>query len=116
MKFRTSYSNFQHLGASWEGFALESVCRLLEPKATQVYFWRTHRGAEVDLFWQSGGAGYAIEFKYTDAPKRTRSMQSAMNDLRLKHLWIIYPGDLVYPISEQITATPLPDFLDNCPE
>lgn len=101
------------LGASWEGFALETASRMIEQRRGHVYFWRTHRGAEVDLFWQSGGKNHAIEFKYADAPKKTRSMQSAMDDLKLDNLWIVYPGDVVYALAEHITVCPLSHFLKN---
>jgi predicted AAA+ superfamily ATPase len=42
------------LGASWEGFALDCVCRTLGKEDTDLYFWHTHAGAELDLFWQWG--------------------------------------------------------------
>ncbi|MCG8699706.1 MAG: ATP-binding protein, partial [Bacteroidales bacterium] len=32
------------LGASWEGFALETVTRTLAKRADQLFFWRTHTG------------------------------------------------------------------------
>jgi hypothetical protein len=38
-------------------------------------------GAEVDLFWQQNGKNYAVEFKYCDAPRRSKSMMSALEDL-----------------------------------
>lgn len=95
------------LGASWEGFALESVCRKMERYNNPVYFWSTHRGAEVDLFWQCAGKNWACEFKYMDAPRLTRSMQFALNDLELENLWVIYPGKDQYVLSGKISVIPL---------
>ncbi|OIO73627.1 MAG: hypothetical protein AUJ85_07530 [Elusimicrobia bacterium CG1_02_37_114] len=95
------------LGASWEGFALECTVKALNKKNEELFFWNTHAGAELDLFWQNGGKNWGIEFKYIDAPKTTRSMHSAIEDLNLSHLWIIYPGDQSYRISENITVMPL---------
>jgi predicted AAA+ superfamily ATPase len=64
------------LGASWEGFALDCVCRNLGKEDGELYFWHTHAGAELDLFWQAGGRNWGVEFKYEDAlsvsPKRSR--------------------------------------------
>jgi hypothetical protein len=34
-------------------------------------------------------------------------MLSAIEDLSLEHLWIIYPGDKSYPLTPNITAIPL---------
>jgi len=93
------------LGSSWEGFALEQVLVLLRPK--EAYFWATHSGAELDLFFVAGGKNYGIEFKFSDAPQMTRSMHSAMTDLDLAHLWIIYPGEHSFPVKERVSVVPL---------
>lgn len=65
-------------------------------------FWRTHSGAEVDLFWQHKGKNWAIEFKFSDAPTRTKSMLSALSDLQLEKLWVIYPGKESYHLDKKI--------------
>lgn len=95
------------LGASWEGFALDNVWRSIGKSDEQAYFWATHTGAEVDLFWQHDGRNWACEFKYTDAPKMTKSMHFALKDLSLEKLWVIYPGGQMYSIHEQIEVLPL---------
>lgn len=95
------------IGASWEGFALETVTRSLGLNAQEVFFWGTHSGAELDLFWQAKGKNWGVEFKYGDAPQLTKSMQSALGDLQLAHLWVVYPGEKVYPLAAEVTAVPL---------
>lgn len=100
------------LGASWEGFALECVSNILSTVTQQVYFWGTHQGSEVDLVWQQGGKNWAVEFKYMDAPKQTKSMMIALHDLELSHLWIVYPGNQKYSLNEKITVLPLSDILN----
>ncbi len=100
------YTNIK-LGASWEGFALESVCHSIRKTAQEVYFWATHAGAEIDLFWQEDGKNWGAEFKYADAPSLTKSMKTALNDLEMSHLWVIYPGNKEYKLSENITVLPL---------
>lgn len=103
---------FPRLGASWEGFALESVCRLIEPHVSSVYFWSTHQNAEIDLFWQWGGKNWAVEFKYTDAPKMTKSMHIALEDLKLEHLWVVYPGREQYILDPKVTVNPIETITD----
>lgn len=98
------------LGASWEGFALEQMALRLPP-GQQLFFWGTHAGGELDLVWEQSGKLYGCEFKYSDAPRRTHSMTTAMQDLELEHLWVIYPGDREYPLGERITAMPLTRFM-----
>jgi len=99
-------------GASWEGFALECVCRTLGKEDGDLYFWNTHAGAELDLFWQARGQNWGVEFKYEDAPRLTRSMKTAVEDLKLKRLWVVYPGKAAYPLSEKIQVIPLADVRD----
>jgi len=97
------------LGASWEGFALESICRVLNREEQELYFWRTHSGSELDLLWQWGGLNWGVEFKYQDAPRLTRSMKAAMEELELAGLWVIYPGRTSYRLAEKILVLPLCD-------
>lgn len=92
-------------GASWEGFALEQV--LMSCGQYPAYFWGTQRGAELDLFIARTGKRYGFEFKCTDAPRTTKSMRIVSEDLGLEHLWVVYPGDLEYPLAPNITALPL---------
>lgn len=97
------------LGASWEGFALDCVSRVLDREDGELYFWHTHSGAELDLFWQAGGKNWGIELKYEDAPRLTRSMKAAVDDLKLERLWVVYPGKTAYRLNEIIRVIPLAD-------
>ncbi len=92
-------------GASWEGFALEQT--LLAHGERNAYFYATQRGAELDLLLLRLGQRWGFEFKCGDAPRTTKSMHIVMQDLGLAHLWVVYPGDLRYPLAENITALPL---------
>lgn len=97
------------VGASWEGFALESIARTLDRVDQELYFWGTHGGAELDLFWQWGGRNWGVEVKYQDAPRLTRSMRAAMEDLDLAALWVVYPGHSAYRLAENVMVIPLRD-------
>lgn len=77
------------LGASLEGFAMEEAIKTIGLPASSFYFWRTHNGAELDLYWEFQGRSWGIEFKYADAPTITKSMKIAIEDLNLAHLWIV---------------------------
>ncbi len=94
------------LGASWEGFALEQI--LAQVGERNAYFWRTQRGAELDLFVLHKGKRYGFEFKVSDAPQLTPSMRIAVEDLKLDYLWVLYPATgEPYALAEQIQACPL---------
>jgi len=92
-------------GASWEGFALEQTLRAHGER--EAYFYRTQRGAELDLLLLRRGRRWGFEFKCTDAPRVTKSMHVVIADLGLAHLWVLYPGDREYPLADAITALPL---------
>jgi len=95
------------VGASWEGFALEQVLQAVSPP--EAFFWATHGEAEVDLFFVMNGCRYGIEMKYAEAPRTTRAMRTAIQDLSLDHLWVIYPGNHAYEADPKITVWPLRD-------
>jgi predicted AAA+ superfamily ATPase len=92
------------LGASWEGFALEQVLRKVDG---EPWFWATHQGAELDLLLLRRGDRVGFEFKCTDAPQLTKSMQIARHDLRLDHLYVVYPGRERYPLGDGVEAMPI---------
>jgi predicted AAA+ superfamily ATPase len=83
------------LGASWEGFVIEQVAALLAPNP--LYFWRTQQGAELDLYVELARRPYGFEIKRTSAPSITRSMRSALADLQLAKLAIVYPDEHSFP-------------------
>jgi predicted AAA+ superfamily ATPase len=92
-------------GASWEGFALEEVLGVIQPR--DAYFWSIHGQAELDLFVVHRGRRLGFEFKFADAPGLTRSMEIALHDLRLDALTVVYPGDRAYVLGPKISAAPL---------
>lgn len=101
----TDLARHPHYGASWEGFALEQT--LIAHGQHDAYFYGTQRGAELDLLLLRHGRRWGFEFKCADAPSTTKSMHIARQDLKLEHLWVVYPGTLRYPLTEHITALPL---------
>jgi uncharacterized protein len=58
---------------------LEQILQNIRP--AEAYFWSTHSGVELDLFFISGGKCYGVEFKLNEAPLMTRSMRIALSDL-----------------------------------
>jgi predicted AAA+ superfamily ATPase len=104
---RTQLETHPRVGASWEGFALESVVHALRLRPGEFFFWSTHADAELDLLTFVGGKRYGFEFKRSDAPAVTRSMKVAIEDLKLEQLFVLYPGDAEFVLSERISAVGL---------
>jgi predicted AAA+ superfamily ATPase len=93
------------IGASWEGFIIENV--LMREPYDEVFFWATHQGAEIDLILRRGDALYGVECKRADAPRLTPSIRIALDDLKLKHMFVIYPGIQRFPLASRVEAVPL---------
>ncbi|MBK8999117.1 MAG: ATP-binding protein [Myxococcales bacterium] len=92
-------------GASWEGFALETVLRVVDPR--EAYFWATHEGAELDLMLTSRGERWGFEFKRVDAPRATKSMQIARSDLGLREVLVVHPGPGTHRLGDGVSAVGL---------
>ena len=107
---RDSLMSHPMLGASWEGFALEQILSVVGER--NAYFWAIHSGAELDLLVFHKGKRLGFEFKYSESPKTTKSMHSAISELKLDHLYIVHPGKYSSPFHENLTATSLADTLD----
>jgi len=95
------------VGASWEGFAAGEVIRRVGARREECFFWATHAGAELDLLIVRGRRRRGIEFKYTSTPAVTRSMLTALEDLRLDTLDVIHPGEETFVLRERIRAVAL---------
>lgn len=93
------------VGASWEGFVIEQV--IASEPHDEASFWATHQGAEIDLLLRRGDRLFGVECKRADAPKMTRSIRTALEDLGLERVAIVYPGTKRYPLSDQVDVVPL---------
>jgi len=99
--------NHPKLGASWEGFALEATIQSQRAQQENCYFWGTHNQAELDLLIVQDGRKRGYEIKFNEAPRLSRSMRIAMEDLKLDSLTVVYPGHHRYPLADGIEAVPL---------
>lgn len=94
-------------GASWEGFVMDQIIRHVGARAEECFFWGTHAGAELDLLIVRGRKRLGFEIKRTSAPKVTPSMRSAVQDLKLTRLDVLYAGEHTFPLGEKLRAVPL---------
>ena len=101
------------VGASWEGFVIESLIRTVGADERQCYFWATHSGAEIDLLVQRRGRLRGFEVKRTSSPAVTRSMRSAFVDLDLRSLDVIHAGEETFPLAKGIRAVAAARMLDD---
>ena len=100
------------VGHSWEAFVINQIRSVLKPD-DELYFYRTQDGAEIDLLIRrNNGWAMAAEIKLSNSPTLTKGTHIAMNDLGLKHLFVITPDSDNYPLAENIEVIGLLDFLE----
>lgn len=95
------------VGASWEGFAVRQVVAHLGARPEECFFWKLHSGAELDLLVRRGRIRRGFEIKRTSSPRVSRSMRSAIENLDLDELVVIYAGSESFPLTQEIRAVGL---------
>ena len=95
-------------GASWEAFVIDQLLSAYhrhDPGA-QAWFWRTARGAEVDLLIETGGRLIPFEIKLHSAPAAADlgGMRQCMADLGMSRGYVVYPGRERYSLGGGVTA------------
>lgn len=95
-------------GHSWEGFVIQQIASLI-PFRTELYYYRTQKGAEIDLLLRLPGRSQltAVEIKRSFAPKVQRGFWNAMEDCGCDRAFVVYPGEEVWPIAENVSTLPL---------
>ena len=84
------------IGASWEGYVIEQISYHKSPQ-TQLYFYRTHTGTEIDLILvKANKPGVCIEIKYSNAPKPSKGFFIGIDDLATSKNFIITPSSDLY--------------------
>lgn len=93
------------MGFSWEGFVLEHICQLA-PRGSEVMFYRTSAGAEMDVVVQAGSKTICFEIKSSSAPKVTQGFHNAVTDLKPTRTYIVAQVESRYAFAENIEVIP----------
>ena len=101
------------VGGSFEGYAIEQVIRRLGARPSECYFWATHSGAELDLLVVRGRRRLGFEFKRTDAPRFSPSMNSALHALGLERIDVVHAGANTFPMHRKARAIALARLLED---
>ncbi len=100
-------------GFSWEGLCIENILARTK-RNVQAAFYRTVRGAEIDLVLQRGVDRIALEFKASAAPRIQKGFRIAIEDLGIKRACVISPVESGFEL-HGIRIMPLREFL-SCDE
>ncbi|WP_147143587.1 ATP-binding protein [Rickettsia asiatica] len=95
------------LGGSFEGFVIENILSIVKNQMNS-WFYRTAGGAEVDLILESSINNLtAIEIKRSLTPSISKGFYNALQDLKPKKAYIVYPGKDKYYLNSQVEVVPL---------
>lgn len=95
------------VGGSWEGFVIETLAGCA-PDGTELHFYRTSAGAEVDLVLSlPGGARWVVEIKRSLTPKLERGFHHACEDIEPDRAFVVYAGSETYPLRAGVEAISL---------
>lgn len=93
-------------GASWEGFVVEQIAALA-PQGSQIGFYRTASGAEIDVVLTVGSCRVGFEVKFSAAPKPARGFWQAKKDLALDRAFVVAPVQRRYPLADDVEVLPV---------
>jgi predicted AAA+ superfamily ATPase len=100
------------VGASWETYVINQVCSL-KSNDLELYFYRTHNGAEVDLVFVKALQPIATaEIKFTSTPHPAQGLINCTEDLKTELNYIITPFSDDYMAKKNICVCSLPVFLE----
>lgn len=109
--------DFEHLlghpvlGASWEGFVVETVLNSISTSWTPSYY-RSSNQAEIDLVLEkSNQEVWAIEVKRSIAPSLSAGFHRACEDIGATKKWVVYSGKDRFPIKNETEVIGLIEFL-----
>jgi hypothetical protein len=101
------------IGSSWESFVINQI-EALKKNRIDLYFYRTHHGAEVDLVFTKGLTVVATaEIKYSNSPQLTKGNYLAFEDLNAPVNYVITPSSDDYIFKERIRICSLRAFISN---
>lgn len=101
------------VGASWEGYVIEQIRRSVGSD-WQLYFYRTHLGAEADLVLEPpDGALVCLEIKFSNSPAISKGFYQSVSDLGAARRYVIIPDGSRYPKADGTLVVGLADFLKN---
>ena len=81
------------VGPSWEGFVIENILSVV-PTGTLAHFYRTAKGAEIDLVLQFPGfqSRWAIEIKRNVAARTKKGFHIAKEDIGADKCFVVHTG------------------------
>jgi uncharacterized protein len=100
-------------GAIFENWVIADIYKTFLHRGEEpaMYFWRTTAGSEVDLILATQSGLIPLEIKLSQTPRleMAKEIQAFRRGFPAGALpgYVVYPGDIVLPLGEGVTALPL---------
>jgi uncharacterized protein len=99
-------------GLSWEAYVINQIYSL-KPQDLDLYFYRTHNGAETDLLITKGPRPVScIEIKFSEVPRVPKGFEVCIEDLKTKNNFIISPSAEDHQVRHTVRSCSLFTFLN----
>jgi hypothetical protein len=93
------------VGHSWEGFVIEQISSAM-PAFSDINFYRTAAGAELDAVVTTGDRRIGYEIKFSQSPKPGKGFWNACEDIGVERAYVVAPVTDPYPLAENVQVIP----------
>ena len=93
------------VGHSWEGFVIEQIASTM-PAFSEINFYRTAAGAELDAVVTTGDRRIGYEIKFSESPKPGKGFWNACEDIGVERAYVVAPVTEPYPLAENVQVIP----------
>ncbi len=93
------------VGHSWEGFVIEQISGAM-PAFSDINFYRTAAGAELDAVVTTGDRRIGYEMKFSQSPKPGKGFWNACEDIGVERAYVVAPVSDPYPLAENVQVIP----------
>ncbi|HRH13942.1 MAG TPA: ATP-binding protein [Azonexus sp.] len=93
------------VGHSWEGFVVEQIASTM-PAFSEINFYRTAAGAELDAVVTTGDRRIGYEIKFSESPKPGKGFWNACEDIGVERAYVVAPVTEPYPLAENVQVIP----------
>ena len=93
------------VGHSWEGFVIEQISGAM-PVFSDINFYRTAAGAELDAVVTTGDCRIGYEIKFSQSPKPGKGFWNACEDIGVERAYVVAPVSDPYPLAENVQVIP----------
>lgn len=109
-------------GAFFEGFIVIETLKIVRNKSanSDLYFWRSHDGIEIDLIIESAGKYYPVEIKKTQTPtsRHAESIEKfrTLFEGQVGESFVVCNIDEEKPLTANVSALPWKKYLEKIRE